>query len=1042
MNKANWAGSGNTTSNNYILPSISSVNISASNIDTYNITAYNGYISYISNVTTQTNAVILNPGTILTGNNGSLYVNGEILSAPSSFSTIGDWSKFPALTNVNMNLSSISNALNITASNQIVADSVVGLNYVTAPTIQAISMSAVNGYFPTISTNIFRNNGSMSNVGSFANIGPVTMNETLNVGLDITCDTIVRAPQVDTSYANVFKQLYVGPIYPVLPNVGSYITRSTIVGDTIIARNAISTNIISSGVGYFSSIYVGHIDIGTDIIVPDIVCSNITVVDTATIYDLTNTHGANFQGGASIENVLNMNANVNFPYNTTSDPLVLPPQTQPLYDMSYIRNITCSGILVQGGWNGNTVFPPYHNASLLTVGNSGGLTSQGVVVINGQLPDPANPGTNLTTALTVYGDVEIGGINPLNWGTLTSYNGCRLLGENPDGLALEVAGIVNIVGVTNITGATTIEGSVGILGNTTVTGACEVTGGCLFTGGLAQLAGNFTLGSAGTAFTGLINTPLTINNNTSLNNCNINSVNTLTATNVIASNIRINNVSTNNLFVSSIKAQNISTNNLVMYQDLSGEDVVGGISFSDISNNFIAGISLSTSDPYPLGIASLNSIITIAQGSILTDAGANMELTAQSNATLTGLSNATLQAGNNVVVVSVDGTATLHGYDTVSILSDTAGIGLNSQTGVFMNDNSGAILNVASGNIDGSTTTGDIILTSGGSINLSSITQINCLTQTTANDLLVNTIRNSALNNIDMQTTGNMYLGTLISNVGAYDAYLRANRNISIFGGNKNGGGTNYDGTIKILTGSDIEMRTYNGGAIYIDNTTPPYDVVDSNRNIYITAGFYVNLKAGAGFDILCDSRLNLSTNSIVGVTGVSSIFISTNTLKANNISTNSLFVSSINAKQYPYTSTLNAPPSTFSYAASNTQSRTVPYVLYSNVAFPNAGWFNVSQKAIFTRASGTSDTHQSVFYTPGAFISTPSIKDGYATLPYTNQNNNSTFTTLTTELYISSTQLNRNITLYNDTNNNFVGNLFMDRLVATYNPSRGINPE
>jgi len=472
-------------------------------------------------------------------------------------------------------------------------------------------------------------------------------------------------------------------------------------------------------------------------------------------------------------------------------------------------------------------------------------------------------------------------------------------------------------------------------------------------------------------------------------------------------------------------------------------DIPGGILFNNLSNDFGGFIGLGGDDPYPLNMVSLKSLaLTALDGSLITSATQEIESSAGNNHTITGSNNATLQAGiGNVVVVSAGATATLHAYDTVSILSDTAGIGLNSQTGVFMNDNSGAILNVALGNIDGSTTTGDINLTSGSNINLSATNQINCLTQTTANDLLVNTIRNSALDNIDMQTTGNMYLGTLLSNVGAYDAYLRANRNVAIFGGNKNGGGTNYDGSIKILTGDDIEMRSYNGGTIFIDNSTVPSGVKNA-RDINMTAGRDINITAGTNSDILLNSRLNLSTNSIIGVTGVSSIFVSTNTLKANLISTNSLFVSSINNKQYPYTSTLNAPPSTFSYAASNTQSRTVPYVLYSNVAFPNAGWFNVSQKAIFTRASGTSDTHQSVFYTPGAFISTPSIKDGYASLPYTNQNNNSTFTTLTTELYISSTQLNRNITLYNDTNNNFVGNLFLDRLVATYNPSRGINPE
>jgi hypothetical protein len=188
-----------------------------------------------------------------------------------------------------------------------------------------------------------------------------------------------------------------------------------------------------------------------------------------------------------------------------------------------------------------------------------------------------------------------------------------------------------------------------------------------------------------------------------------------------------------------------------------------------------------------------------------------------------------------------------------------------------------------------------------------------------------------------------------------------------------------------------------------------------------------LNSQYGSSNPINVTANLNMCNNNISNV---------------NNISTNSLFVSSINNKLYPYTSTLNAPPSTFSYAASNTQSRTIPFVLYSNVAFPNAGWFNISQKAIFTRASGASDTHQSILYTPGAFISTPSIIDGYSTLPYLNENNNSTFTTLTTDIYISSTQLNRNIILYNDTNNNFQGRLFMDRLVVTYNPSRGFNPE
>jgi hypothetical protein len=717
----NWAGSG--IANNYVFPSISSINISssnisASNISTYNLTAYNGFISYNSNITTTTNAVILNPGTILTGNNGSLYVNGVLLSTPSNISSIGDWSKFQAISNVNMNSFSLNNVSNITASNQISANTFVGATSVVAPDIQAVSMSATNGNFPAL-TSVNLTSSTHSNSGNFVNTGNTSLGNDLSVAgyatfaLDIQCDTIIRTPNIDTSFARVFKELRVAPISPVSPNIGTIISPSTIVTDTLIARNSISTILISTG-----SLFANTVDVGSNLIVPNIDCSNITVVDTATIetlnvegtatiYTLENTFGANFQAGASVENVLNVNCDVDFPFNTTADPLVLPPQTQPLYDMSYIRNITCGGILVQGGWNGNTVLPPYHNASLLTVGNSGGLTSQGVVQINGQLPDPANPGTNLTTALTVYGDVEIGGISPLNWGTLTSYNGCRLLGENPDGLALEVAGIVDIVGVTNITGATTIEGATGILGNTTITGALEVTGGCLFTGGLAQLGGDFTLGANGTTFTGTINTPLTINNNTSFNNFNINNVGTLTATNVNATNINATNFTTSNIFTSNATIPYLSTIAMIVYP--LDEETSGAIVFTDISGgiNTVMGQSYDT-----FLINTTSSIVVLANEG-------DMILASKGNASLGSTEgNASLGAPNGAI--------TLNSSNQITLTSDDGGIGLDCETGIFMNNNYGASLNLNLENIVAESQVGDISLTAGSNIILQASNNIFC----------------------------------------------------------------------------------------------------------------------------------------------------------------------------------------------------------------------------------------------------------------------------------------------------------------------------
>ena len=796
----------------------------------------------------------MNPGTILTGNNGVLYVNGEVVATPSNTSNVAEWSKYQAISNVNMNSFSLNNVSNINNCNQITTNTLVGLYSVVAPTIQAVSMSATSGNFPgltsvNLTSQTFSNSGTLRNTGVSFFSDNVSISANLGVGLDITCDKTVRAPNMDTSFANVFRELRCAPIFPYDPNTGSTISPSTIITDTLIARNSISTILISTG-----SLFARSIDVASNIIVPDIVCSNITVVDTATIETLNVEGGTDLNGGAvingaTIDSVLNMNGNINFPYNSTSDPLVLPPQTQPLYDLSYIRDITCGGLYVQGGWNGNTVLPPYHNNTSVIFGNDGGITSPGVVVINGQ--NPGIPGENITNALTVRGDMAV------DFGILTTYNGLVCEPFNEEANAIEVNGITALNGLVNILGATTIEGSTGILGNTTITGALEVTGGCLFTGGLAQLGGNFTLGANGTEYTGIINTPLTINNQLSMNNNDITNISILTsldvnATNVITTNLTATNFTTSNIFTSNARIPNLSTNNVVVYQDLSGEDVVGGINFTDISNNLVAAIALGPSGPYPLGIASLNGLVLIAGGSMVIDAGVVMELTAQENATLTGLSNVTLQSLGDAVVFG--GTATLRGYNSVSILSDDGGVGIEGETGIFMNDNYGASLNVALGDI--TATASNITLTA---------SNIYLTAPTTANDLLVNTIRNSALDNIDMQTTGNMYLGTLLSNVGGYDAYLRANRNISIFGGNKNGGGTNYDGVIKILTGDEIEMRSYNGGNIYIDNTTVPIGFVD-NRNILITAGCNINMTAGTSRNITFGSPLNMSNNNISNV--------------------------------------------------------------------------------------------------------------------------------------------------------------------------------
>ena len=157
-------------------------------------------------------------------------------------------------------------------------------------------------------------------------------------------------------------------------------------------------------------------------------------------------------------------------------------------------------------------------------------------------------------------------------------------------------------------------------------------------------------------------------------------------------------------------------------------------------------------------------------------------------------------------------------------------------------------------------------------------------------------------------------------------------------------------------------------------------------------------------------------------------------------VSTQNVFVSTINRKLYPYTSTLNIPFSSFSITGNQAGT---PILLYSNVEFLNQGFHCISQKAILSKNTGGSsaDIHANIFYTVGAFPSTPSITDGYSALPFVNQDNASTFTTLMTEFYVS-TPTTRNILYYDSTANNYTARLYLGTLFDTYTPQTGINPE
>ena len=180
-----------------------------------------------------------------------------------------------------------------------------------------------------------------------------------------------------------------------------------------------------------------------------------------------------------------------------------------------------------------------------------------------------------------------------------------------------------------------------------------------------------------------------------------------------------------------------------------------------------------------------------------------------------------------------------------------------------------------------------------------------------------------------------------------------------------------------------------------------------------------------------------------ISIPFIQSVLVSSIQMNNTQLNTSNVALSSINRKLYTYTSTLGLPASTFSLSGAAANNITSPLVLYSNVAFPHAGFFNFSQSAIFSRTNDTVNVPQaSIFYTPGIYPSTLSNVDAYGSLPYLGNANASSFTTLSEILYVSTTQLTRNIIYSDPTGNTYTANLFMSPITLQYIPNNSLNPE
>jgi hypothetical protein len=442
IQQPNWAG--NPVTNPKVL-NVSS--IYTNYLEASNIYSLNGSIGFLSNLVLNTGVIQLGiTPTTLTAQNGALYVDGQAVSIPTALSNISHWALFPALADVNMNLSTIYNvkaistlvinSCNVNASN--ITSKFITSSNITASNINVKNLTSSNILFDTLNgtagaittltgtnsvyTNTFNTNATITNV---------------NVGF-LECFTNIRTLGLSTitvSTVTMNSEFIVGGVATVF---GQEV--KTLLDSKFSLLSTINNNFISSGRGVFSTINVNTIS--TNVInsrqafLSSIVASNITssnITSSNVISRLLSTITLN----AGTTNITNINSS-----NLTSSNATIRNITASNITSSNVTSRFLSTISIST----NTINAS--NAILTNIGSSNIITSN----IFSQNISNANSFTNAGNATT--GSLNVTNNTTLN--TLTT-NGTYTANGN-----INVINSINLATAdtnNNINGTTTTNSS-------------------------------------------------------------------------------------------------------------------------------------------------------------------------------------------------------------------------------------------------------------------------------------------------------------------------------------------------------------------------------------------------------------------------------------------------------------------------------------------------------------------------------------------------------------------------------------------------------
>ena len=470
-----------------------------------------------------------------------------------------------------------------------------------------------------------------------------------------------------------------------------------------------------------------------------------------------------------------------------------------------------------------------------------------------------------------------------------------------------------------------------------------------------------------------------------------------------------------NANISSINTNQISTatvfaDNLIAFNGIGANNIFGNnINTLNLSTGLIQSGELDVIVTNELAIGAGNLIVLSQTGTTIQD-NQSINIIAGTQLNLTSL-------GSDINIQALTGGDATVSADVLNLNGNQANI--NGYFGINLNTTDGYVFAkyLSTGSIYTST------------INTSTIA---------VNNFVGNSISTNLI------STGVLASGSIFTN-----SYNGSNAGANL---NMNGNLIPTSGGITKDLGNDGAFRwnrlfvsTVSAITTFTSNITGPGFAVVTQNLYPQSAGSQLGFFGGGGtnsggFYGQVNVRSTITQLIVPDIVGA----FSNNIRVQGNLSTQNVFVSTINRKQYPTRSTIGGPffPSSFTLDGTTA---TTPQLLISSINFyAGPGNYDISQRMAFIKLTGGAsvDAHGSILVASTNTLLVPDSNAGYGQVPQVNDVGHSTFTTLYTSINIGTNSFQRQYKYLDTTGGNYTGSLYLEGPVITYIPSQGINPE